>query len=467
MEPNDNQNTTELINEQSTEKYVDKPNQSIKIDNKPEKSKKSLKIIIAITIPLLVAGIVFSVLFFTNKKAATPNVPPKVAINIPNGEGQQYLAEANSQFAFDLYNKLDKSEENLFYSPYSISSALAMVYEGAKGDTANQINEVLYFPETTELRTGYQQMYQDINKTDKEYELNTGNAIWPAIDFNINQDYVNVIKDSYDGKVNTLDYSNPKESADTINNYISNQTKDKIKDIINEDAIDPEATKLILTNAIYFKADWLNQFTKENTLIGADFNVSNNDTTKVDMMNAYGVDNLKYLESDNMQLLEIPYKGEEISMLIMLPKTDLGSISESLGLSKYKDLTSRMTEKKITKLSIPKFKFETDYDLNQPLIDLGMPLAFNPSQADFSGIYTPISDENLFISKVKHKAFIQVDELGTEAAAATAVIMDVGTAIQQPEEVINFIADHPFIFMIKNNATNNILFIGKVYDPSK
>lgn len=464
MEPNDNPNITDTINEQTTETSVDQSDQSIKVDNKPKKFKKSLKIIIAIAIPLLVAGIVFAVLCITNKKAATPNIPPKVASNLPSGEGQQYLAEANSQFAFDLYNKLDESENNLFYSPYSISSALAMVYEGVKGETANQIKDVFYFPETAKLRTGYQQMYQDINKTDKEYELNTGNAIWPATNFNIKSDYVNVIKDSYGGVVYPLDYSQTKESADTINNYISKQTKDKINNLISEDAIDPIATKIILTNAIYFKADWLYQFTKEDTDENADFNVSNDQTVKVSLMNAYDLSNLKYLKTDKMQLIELPYKGEEISMLIMLPKTDLNSIKGSLNLDQYKDLTSRMTKKEITRLAIPKFKFETDYELNQPLIDLGMPLAFD-GQADFTGMFTPINNEKLHISLVKHKAYIQVDELGTEAAAATAVIVD--GSVADPEASTNFIADHPFIFIIKNNVTNNILFIGKVYDPSK
>lgn len=436
------------------------------------KKPKRIWLILVLIALILVAGGVITVLALNKKHQDLEIInpdgsKPDSTKNKPVGEGQEYLAEANNAFAFDLYSTIDTDNSNLFFSPYSISSALAMVYEGAKEKTAEEIKKVFYFPEISKLRAGYKQIYEDINKANKDYELNTGNAIWPDNDFAIKPAYISTIKNNYGGQATVLDYSNPIESANAIDSYIRQQTKDKIKDLVTPDAIN-SATKLILTNAIYFKADWLNQFKKEDTFEKGGFKLDDNKTIKTPMMNDYNVDNLKYLETDTMQLLELPYKGNEISMLIMLPKNGLDSIKGSLNLSQYKKLISKMEAEDINKLTLPKFKFESDYELNQTLVKLGMPLVFSQNQANLTNIFTPKDQENLYVSLIKHKAFIEVDELGTEAAAATAVTMDMTTSIDpEPKKEINFIADHPFIFMIKNNENNNILFIGKVLDPSK
>lgn len=375
-------------------------------------------------------------------------------------QGIEKVVNANNQFAFDLYSELTKSETgNVFYSPYSISAALAMTYEAAKGQTADEIKSVFHFPENSILRPNFAKIYNDINERTDAYELRTGNALWVQKDYPLLGDYLNRVEKYYGGKATNLDFAKETEkSRQTINSFIEEQTNHKIKDLIPQGTID-QNTRLVLTNAIYFKGTWKWEFDEKNTR-EMDFYVTPTNVVKTQMM--YMIpDNAKFNYADlgDLQILELPYKGEKISMLIILPKKDLKSIEPVLTAEKLEEWKSQMQETNLDAIYLPKFEFETKYTLNENLKALGMPSTFNPNNADFSGMTVA---EKLWINSVIHQAYVKVDERGTEAAAATAVGI-VGTAM--PRNI--FKADHPFIFIIQEKETGNILFLGRVINPTK
>ena len=376
--------------------------------------------------------------------------------------GVSSVIDANNQFAFELYSKLNENEKgNIFFSPYSISTALAMTYEGTKGQTAEEMQKVFHFPADIDVRgPAFAKIYNEINKKDKEYKLNTANALWAQKDYAFLNSYFDLVGKYYGGKVTNLDFIGETEkSRVTINDWVEDQTNDKIKDIIPPGVLNP-MTRLVLTNAIYFKGTWVKQFDEKNTK-EQDFRVSPGNTVKVPMMSLTGKDaKFNYTETDKLQVLELLYKGNELSMLVLLPKEDnLDSISDSLNAEKLAGLRSSLREQQVD-VFLPKFKFETKYFMADTLSDMGMPTAFTQGKADFSGM---TGNQDLFISKVIHQAFVEVNEEGTEAAAATVVIM---TMSAMPRQTI-FMADHPFIFIIQQKETGNILFLGKVIDPSK
>ncbi|MCK5283867.1 MAG: serpin family protein [Nanoarchaeota archaeon] len=389
-------------------------------------------------------------------------------------EGVKAVVNANNQFAFDLYSELNKAEDsNIFYSPYSISSALAMTYEGAKGQTADEMRAVFHFPENSILRPNFAAIYNDINQGSKAYELNTGNALWVQEDFQFLQDYLTTVEKYYGGKAENLDFVGETEkSRQTINSYIEEQTNNKIKDLIPPGVLSP-MTRLVLTNAIYFKGTWEWEFDKGDTR-DQDFKITPENIVKVPMM-YMDPDKARFNYADigDLQILELPYKGEEISMLVLLPKQgedydfETGEIITSdytledieLTSEKLEEYKAQMKETKLSSIYLPKFEFDTKYFMKQTLSAMGMPTAFS-GNADFSGMTLA---EQLFISQVIHQAYVKVDEKGTEAAAATAVGVTGSAAM--PRNI--FRADHPFIFIIQEKQTGNILFIGRVVNPSK
>jgi serpin B len=371
-------------------------------------------------------------------------------------------AKANNLFAFDLYSRYKSEDGNIFFSPYSISTALAMTYEGARGKTADEIQAVLHFPkDIIALRQSSLEIYQQINKKDKKYKLGTANALWAQKDYKFLDEYFKLIGQYYRGKATNLDFINETEkSCLIINHWVEQQTEEKIKDLVSLNDIDIE-TRLVLTNAIYFKGFWFRQFNKQDTK-KADFRISPEHQVKVQMMHFSGKESeFNYAETDNLQILELPYEGKDLSMLILLSKADgLKAVENSLtsdNLAKWQKMFSR---EKIN-IYLPRFKFETKYFMADDLKAMGMPTAFS-RYADFSGM---TGKEDLFISEVIHQAFVDVNEEGTEAAAATAVIMARKSAMPKP--VKEFRADHPFIFLIQDQDTGNILFIGRVSDPTK
>jgi len=416
-------------------------------------NKKVLTIGIALLMIAIVTAAIVLFLF-----PYSPDQPPQADDSGSTTKGIQEVVTANNQFAFDLYSEFGKTESgNIFYSPYSISSALAMTYEGAREKTAEEMKSVFYFPETNTLRTNFAAIYNDINKKDKEYQLSTGNALWVQQDYQFLQDYLTTVEKYYRGKAANVDFVKETEkSRQTINTFIEQQTNDKIKDLIPEGVLN-SMTRLVLTNAIYFKGTWEWEFDKSDTR-DQEFKITPTNTVQVPMMYMKNEKaNFNYLNNEDVQILELPYKGNDISMLIILPKDNLESIESSLTFDKLLEWKNQMKEEKIDSIYLPKFKFDTKYFMKETLSAMGMPTSFS-MQADFSGM---TGNKDLFISSVIHQAFVQVDEKGTEAAAATAVVMK-QNAVAEPEI---FKADHPFVFIIQEKETGNILFIGRVVDP--
>jgi len=377
-------------------------------------------------------------------------------------EAMRKVVEGNNKFAFELYKKFSTNDDNIFFSPYSISTALAMTYEGARGKTAEEIENVFHFPKDSETRrNGFLKIIEEINKqneTNKFYEFHTANALWAQKEYKFLKEYFDAVEKYYEGKVTNVDFVGDTENSRiTINRWVENQTNNKIKDLIPKGYIN-ELTRLVITNAIYFKGKWAKQFNESDTK-DEDFRISKDRIVKVPMMQRTDEEaKFNYTEDDKVQILEMPYSGGKISMLILLPKDEnLKNLENMLTVEQLSEWKKNLKEQKV-KIFIPKFKFETKYFMKETLKEMGMPTPFSEN-ADLSGM---TEEKGLLISEVIHQAFVEVNEEGTEAAAATAVIIGT-TAI--PNENIIFKADHPFIFIIQEKETGNILFIGRVVNP--
>jgi serpin B len=377
-------------------------------------------------------------------------------------KGVNEYVDSNNEFTFDMYGQLKDADSNVFFSPYSITTALGMAYEGARGDTATEMEDVLNFPSDDEERLNMMlELQSGLNPGDVAYQLSTANAYWLREDGELKEEYRTAIEDYYLAHGELLDFAgDPAGSVDTINTWVEDRTEDRIKDLLSEFDVGPD-TFLVLTNAIYFKSDWKYQFDPEATQKEFFFKAGGGDST-VDMMHMSDETiDLNYAGDDDAQLLQLPYKDGELSMFILLPRgDDIASLEAKLDGEYVGGLMDDMSGEWVD-VSLPKFKFEQKYLLNKPLIDMGMPTAFGGG-ADFSGI----ADRDLFISLVIHQSFVEVNEEGTEAAAATAVVMDESASPEPGPEPVVFRADHPFIFFIQHEETGQILFTGKVGDPS-
>ncbi len=417
--------------------------------------KKVLPIAVAL---LIVAAITTTTVLFIFPY--DPYNPPHLDDTGSTSQGIQEVVNANNQFALDLYLEFIESEKgNIFYSPYSIFSALAMTYEGAKGQTADEMKSVFHFPENDVLRPNFAAIYNGINQGSKSYELRTGNALWCQFDFPFQEDYINRVGTYYGGKVANLDFVNETEkSRETINSFIEEQTNDKIKDIIQPGDLDA-MTRLVLTNAIYFKGEWEQEFDKSDTE-ERNFSITPESVVETPMMHMVPDEvEFNYADLEDLQILELPYRGDIISMLILLPTENLSVIESSLTPGKLEEYKNQMEKTGLDDIYLPKFEFDTKYFMKETLSSLGMPTAFS-GIADFSGMTLAAQ---LFISKVIHQAYVKIDEEGTEAAAATVVITKL-TSMPPPQPIFN--ADHPFIFLIQEQETGNILFMGRVNDPT-
>ncbi len=380
----------------------------------------------------------------------------------PDNSGIMKTVEANNRFALDFYKRYSPSETNIFFSPYSISAALAMTYEGAGGKTAEEMAKVFYFPlDEQSRRQGYMALFREINRKDKKYKLSTANALWAQKYYSFLREYFDVVGQYYGGSVKNMDFKTlAEESRKEINRWVEKETNDKIKDIIPSGVINA-LTKLILTNAVYFRGEWIKQFDAKKTL-EQDFMVSGGKTVKVPIMERTGDEAVfPYSEDIMAQVLEMPYSGDDLSMLVLLPKDgDMKRMENALSLKKLQEWQNALKKQRV-EVFFPKFKLETKYSMSGDLAAMGMPSAFSGS-ADFSGM---TGRRDLCISDVIHKAYVEVNEEGTEAAAATAVIMKL-TAMPSPSiPVPVFRADRPFIFIIRQKATGNILFMGRVRNP--
>jgi len=385
---------------------------------------------------------------------------PKKPVTKP--ENIEAVIVANNRFALDFYSKIKEEEENIFFSPYSLSVALAMTYEGARNKTEEEMRNVFYFPkEDSFRRQSYLSLDSWLTREETEHELNIANALWAQKDFPFLQEYFDIITAYYQGLIENLDFiKDPEGSRIKINKWVEEKTKEKIKDLIPKGLIN-NLTRLVLTNAIYFKGEWVQEFDKKETK-ETDFYVTPEKTVKVDMMRRLDEEaEFPYYEKENLQILEMPYSGEETSMLVLLPKKhNLEEIEKQLTLENLSTWQDNLEEQEV-RVYFPKFKLETKYLLKEVLMQMGMPSAFT-GFADFSGM---TGKKDLMIDQVIHQAFVEVDEKGTEAAAATAVIM-LPTAMPEGPIIPVFRADRPFIFLIQEKETGSILFMGRVLNPN-
>ncbi len=380
----------------------------------------------------------------------------------PESGATGQVVGAINQFAFDLYSHLKKKEQgNLFYSPFSLSVAMAMTYEGAREQTAGEIRQVFHYPDDIDtLRQGFSGIMARVNKKDKKYELRTANALWAQRNYPFLPEYFQTVEKYYGGRLNSVDFVGDTENSRlTINRWVEEQTNDRIKNLIPPNVID-SLTRLVLTNAIYFKGLWEKQFPKKATR-EADFRVSADKTVRVPLMYLQEAE-VKYFENEDLQAVELPYVGGEISMLVLLPKGELSRVEPYLSSDKLEALRGMLTGLEKVDVYLPRFKFETKYLMGGKeglLGKMGMPTAFTLA-ADLSGM---TGQKELLITEVVHQAFVEVNEEGTEAAAATGVVVGIKMVSSKPV----FRADHPFIFIIQERQTGTILFLGRVVNPAK
>jgi serpin B len=372
------------------------------------------------------------------------------------------VADSNNRFALDLYGKLKEGGDNLFYSPYSISTALAMTYAGARGRTAEQMAGTLHLELPADrLHPACAGLIASLNEAGDKggFQLHVANRLWGQKGETFLPEFITLTDRLYRAPLSELDFArDPDAARTTINGWVEQQTERKIKDLIQKSDLTP-ATLLVLTNAIYMKADWVVKFEKQATA-DAPFFAPGGREIKVPTM--HRTDRYGYGESGNLQLLEMPYKGERLAMVVVLPreKDGLADLEKGLTREKLGGWLESLKSQRV-KLSLPKFKATRRFRLADALVSLGMSDAFRPGVADFSGMN---GKHDLFISSVIHMAFVSVDEEGTEAAAATAVGMAMAAA-PIPEEIPEFRADHPFVFLIRDRQTGAILFMGRVTDP--
>jgi serpin B len=421
---------------------------------------KQIEQVLRLTIALVIASLMVGCTG-TAKGAPLQSDKPRLTSDATDAEMAE-LVSGNSAFAFDLYQRLRKEQDrNLFCSPHSISLALAMTYAGARGETEQQMADTMHYTLPQErLHPAFNALdttltgYGDDEEEDG-FQLNIANAIWGQEGYKFLPAFLDTLAENYGAGLRTLDFANETEAArQTINDWVSEQTEEKIQDLIPKGMLNP-MVRLVLTNAIYFNGKWVLPFEKNNTR-DEPFTLLDGSTVSVPMMSQ--IESLKYAESDGYQAVELPYRDSTVAMLFILPEAGQfeeieGTFSVASVTTMTKDLTPQLVH-----LFVPKFTFESEFNLSETLIQMGMVAAFG--NADFSGM---TGDRDLFISDVVHKAFVAVDEEGTEAAAATAVIMEKGAPMI--EDAILMKLDRPFLFLIRDNDTGTILFIGRVLNP--
>jgi serpin B len=376
------------------------------------------------------------------------------------------LVKDNTVFAIELYKKLCSETGNIAISPYSISASLAMACAGARGDTQKQMTETLRFSvEPKSVQPAFESLRLMLDKLEGKggVSLNVANSLWTQKGYDISPEYKDLLKKYFGASLISLDYkSQTGEAIKTINDWVDAKTKGRIKDVITPDSINPN-TKMVLTNGIYFKGDWEEKFDYDLTE-DSNFFISSDDSIEIQMMKHTGV--FKYAKIESLQILEIPYADNELSMIAILPKDTegIGALERNLSSENLNIWKSKMGSTKVL-AHIPRFKILSSFDLSDALVSMGMIDAFNSRDANFNGI-APRNDDPLFLSTLIHKAFVEVNEEGTQASAATSVIATDEISLNDTQIPV-FRADHPFIFLIQENQTGSILFMGRVSEPNK
>lgn len=387
-------------------------------------------------------------------------IPLAMLISCTQAQKPYNVSESSSKFAFDIYKQFaQEHDRNIFFSPLSLNTAMGMTYAGANGQTMEQMAKVFYFPlQDKELHAELGKLQDKLNKlSSKGVEISIANQLWADKQYKFIRAYTCGVKKAYRAPVKQMPFRvKPDDCRIEINKWVESKTNDRIKDLLPDGSI-TDLTALVLTNAVYFKGQWDSKFNTENTTDGF-FLTSSKEKVECRMMNAQKKLNL--YQGDDIKLLEMPYVGKEFSMLVLLPNEDisLSSVEKNLSLEKFKGYVDLMAESDVT-LSFPKFKFDARYELKPILSAMGMPIAFS-NAADFTRMS---KKPDLKIDEVYHKAFVEVSEERTEAAAATAVVI-VRKSFSVPVE---FIANRSFMFFIRENETGNILFMGRVVNPVK
>jgi len=389
------------------------------------------------------------------------NSAPQVA-----PDKQEQLAVDNAAFALDLYKQLSPAKGNLFFSPYSISTALAMTYAGARGETEAEMARALHFTlPQNELHPAFNRLGISLGELGKDgggrplkdFRLDIANALWGQRDYKFLPEFLDVLATNYDAGMRLVNFKENSEGArKTINRWVSEATQGKISDLIPEGLLN-NMTRLVLTNAVYFKASWLHPFEKDATRPGP-FTLPDAQTIQVPMM--HQSEHFRYGDGEGCQAVELPYKGG-LAMVVLLPKAGtFAGFEQQLTGERLEKILGQMNRDREVELTLPKFKYDASLSLAKTLAAMGMPTAFGMA-ADFSGMD---GEKDLFISAVIHKAMVAVDEAGTEAAAATAVVMELKSA-PMPSQPVVMKVDRPFIFLIRDSETGAILFLGRVVNP--
>ncbi len=405
----------------------------------------------------LMALMIVSVVLFgnTGQEKEEPQVSPEVTAVYATVQSD--LVNSNTMFALDLYRALRKEDGNLFFSPYSISTALAMTYAGARGETETQMEETLCFtlPQTV-LHPAFHGLDTDLMRRASGIEgvsLSIANALWGQIGYPFLSDFRTMLAESYDAPLRLTDFADaPQQARTEINDWVSHATNEKIEDLMKPGTITPD-TRLVLANAIYFKGTWKVRFDEKKTSLAPFYRLDESEV-KVPMMKVE--EPFHYIKATSYKAIELPYKGDELVMNIILPNTGtFGKFEDGLDIERLDSILAQLRLKKVV-LRMPKFELTSEFSLADTLAELGMPDAFTGA-ADFSGMD---GTHDLFIGHVAHKAYVSVNEEGTEAAGASGA----GMTFSLPAMMT---IDHPFIFLIRDIETGTILFIGRVMDPTQ
>lgn len=378
-------------------------------------------------------------------------------------EGITQVITANNQFAVSMYQQINRqskpANDNVFFSPYSLSTAMAMLYAAAEGETKQQIQQTFYYPSMDILNPNSAALYNQFNRPNPDYKLATVNDLWLKQGLRPNKAYVDTVQRYYGGQVTALDFeANPNPARQTINKKIAKHTNQMIPALLPMGSITSD-TVTVLTNAIYFKGDWKIPFTVQSTRDQTFYNHLGT-TSDVKMMHLQS--RFAYTEDKQAQVVQLPYKGDDLSMLVVLPKSKdklaMQQLVTDLSTTKIKQWDAALVKQQVN-LHLPKFKLEERYQMKKLLSDMGMPKAFE-RDAQFN-----VFDDNstINVDDVYHQAVVEVDETGTEAAAATGIVAVVTSMPANPP--VEFKADHPFMFVIKDNKTDAILFLGQVNQP--
>jgi serpin B len=386
-------------------------------------------------------------------------------VSTATDKAEKAVVAGNTRFALDLYARLRAGQGNLFFSPYSLSTALAMTGVGARGDTAKQMAETLHFPaDPAELHAGFCALIDRINGEGEQpsrlAKLLSANALWLQTGEEFLPDFLAIARDKFHAGLNDVDFVHDAEGArKTINGWVERQTQDKIRDLIPPKLLNRD-TSLVLTNAVYFKAAWQSPFRESATVKDDKFTTTDGRIVPVPMMKQSHL--LAYFDGGTFQMLDLPYARDEMSMCVLLPKKadGLAELEQSLTEARLSTWIGKLTQRQVD-VELPRFKLTEGFNLRDVLVSMGMPLAFDIHKADFSGL---TGKRNHAISEVVHKAFVDVNEQGTEAAAATAVVMQRAMAML-PKNPVKFRADHPFLFLIREPRTGTILFLGRLEEP--